>query len=98
MDYIYSGLCSRLTTERAHKLQYIFINKYALENMRPKEWTEEEMFLAKDMHLAEEVERMEQNLLRIEREEDEDRKDEEDEEENRPFAECNEEEYRDLII
>lgn len=30
--------------------------------MGPKEWTEEEMLLAEEMHIAEETERLEQNL------------------------------------
>ena len=63
MNYIHSDLRNRLTTERAHKLQYIFVNKRTLENMGPKEWTEEEMLLAEDMHIAEETERLEQNLM-----------------------------------
>ena len=98
MNYIHSDLRNRLITKRAHKLQYIFINKRALENIGLKKWIEEEMLLAEDMHLAEEVERMEQNLLRTEREEEEDGEDGEDEEGNGPFAERNEEEYGDLMI
>ena len=70
MNYIHSDLRNRLTTERAHKLQYIFVNKRALENMGPKKWTEEEMLLAKDMHIAEETERLEQNLMGVEGVED----------------------------
>ena len=65
MNYIHSDLRNRLTTERSHKLQYIFINKRALENMGPKEWTEEEMLSIEDRHIAEETERLEQNLMGI---------------------------------
>ncbi len=63
MNYIHSDLRNPLTNERAYKLQYIFVNKRALENMGPKKWTEEEMLLAEDMHTAEETERLEQNLM-----------------------------------
>ena len=63
MNYIHSDLRNRLTTQRVHKLQYIFVNKCALENIGPKEWTEEEMLLAEDMHIAEKTERLEQNLM-----------------------------------
>ena len=31
--------------------------------MGPKEWTEEEMLLTEDMHIAEETVRLEQNLM-----------------------------------
>ena len=56
------------------------------------------IILAEDMHLAEEAERMEQNLLRTEEEEEEeDGEDGEDEEGNGPFAKRNEEEYFLLI-
>lgn len=71
MNYIYSDLLNRLTTKRAQNLQYIFINKRALEHMGPKEWTEEEMLLAEDMHLAEEPERREHIVLGGERDVDE---------------------------
>ena len=43
----------------------IFINKRALENMGPNDWAEEEMLLIEDMHIAEEVKRLEQNLMGI---------------------------------
>lgn len=33
--------------------------------MGPKDWTEEEMLLIEDMHIAEETERLEQNLMGI---------------------------------
>ena len=55
MNYIHSDLRDRLTTERTHKLQYIFVKKRALENMGPKEWTEAEMLLAEDVNIAEEA-------------------------------------------
>ena len=63
MNYIHSDLRNQLTNERVYKLQYIFVNKCALENMGPKEWTEEEMLLAEDMQIAEETEKLEQNLM-----------------------------------
>lgn len=56
------------------------------------------MFLAKDIYLAEKIEYIEQNLLRIEREEEENKKNVKYKKENRPFAKCNDEKYRNLII
>lgn len=53
MDYIHSNLRNRHTTERAHKLQYVFVNKRVLEKMGRKESTEDEMLLTEDMHMAE---------------------------------------------
>lgn len=70
MNYIHSDLRNQLTTERAHKLQYIFVNKRAHGNMGPKKWTEEEMLLAEDMYIAEKTERLGQNLMGVEGVED----------------------------
>lgn len=38
--------------------------------MGPIEWTKEEMLLAEDMHIVEETERLEQNLMGIDEVED----------------------------
>lgn len=56
------------------------------------------MLLAENMYLVEEIEYMEQNLLRIKKEKDKDGKDREDEEQNRLFAKCNKKKYENLII
>lgn len=44
-----------------------------LENIEPKEWTEEEMLLVEDMHIAEETEWLKQNLMREDEIEDGDK-------------------------
>lgn len=64
IDYIYSNLQNKLSIKQAHKLQYIFINKYALENMGPKKQTEKKMLLAKGMHIADKTKRLKENLMK----------------------------------
>ncbi len=46
--------------------------------MRPKEWTEEDMLLAGNMHIAEDTERLEQNLMGVDGVEDEGNNSEDD--------------------
>lgn len=56
------------------------------------------MFLAKDIYLAEKIECIKQNLLKIKREEKKNKKNKKDEKKIKPFAKCNKEKYRNLII
>ena len=46
--------------------------------MGPKEWTEEDMLLAGNMHIAEDTERLEQNLMGVDGVEDEGNNSEDD--------------------
>lgn len=64
INYIYSNLGNQLITKQTQKLQYIFINKYVLENINIKKQTEKEMLLAKNMHIIEKIKKLKENLMK----------------------------------
>lgn len=71
INYVQLNLWNQVTIKRTYKLKYIFANKRTLEYKKPKQWKGEEMLLVEDMQIVEETERLEQNLMRVDRVENE---------------------------